>query len=74
MRKKQIEEVKAHYDADPALEWQRLEVNREEFLLTTCMMDRYIKPGDSVLVKGSRGMKTEEIVSALLAGLAERGT
>lgn len=49
MRKKQIEEVKAHYDADPALEWQRLEENREEFLLTTCMMDRYIKPGDSVL-------------------------
>lgn len=49
MRKKQIEEVKAHYDADPALEWKRLEENREEFLLTTCMMDRYIKPGDSVL-------------------------
>ena len=40
MRKKQIEEVKAHYDADPALEWKRLEENREEFLLTTCMMDR----------------------------------
>ena len=28
-----------------------------------------LKPGDSVLVKGSRGMKTEEIVNALFAGL-----
>lgn len=27
-----------------------------------------LKPGDSVLIKGSRGMKTEEIVRALIAG------
>ena len=49
MDKKRIEEVKAYYDSDPALEWARLEENREEFLLTTYMMDKYVKPGDSVL-------------------------
>lgn len=51
MDKERIGEVRTHYDADPALEWERLgeEKNWEEFFVTTHMMDKYIRPGDSVL-------------------------
>lgn len=49
MDKKQIEEVRAHYDQAPAMEWDRLEKEPFEFELTTYMMDQYIRPGDAVL-------------------------
>lgn len=49
MSKEQIEAVRAHYDEDPAREWARLEQEPFEFELTTYMMDKYIRPGDSVL-------------------------
>ena len=49
MDKKQIEEVRAHYDEAPVMEWARLEQEPFEFELTTYMMDQYIRPGDSVL-------------------------
>ena len=49
MDKKQIEEVRAHYDEAPVMEWDRLEKEPFEFELTTYMMDQYIRPGDAVL-------------------------
>jgi SAM-dependent methyltransferase len=44
----QIKIVRDHYDQCPELEFNRI-VNRPEFLLTCRMLDRYIKPGDTVL-------------------------
>jgi 2-polyprenyl-3-methyl-5-hydroxy-6-metoxy-1,4-benzoquinol methylase len=41
--------VKAHYDADPQKEWDRLAGGRFEFRIATNFMERYIKPGESVL-------------------------
>lgn len=52
MDRENIDAVRAHYDADPAQEWTRLERMPFEFELTTWMMDRYINPGDSVLDVG----------------------
>ncbi len=49
MSGKDIDAVRAHYDADPGQEWERLERMPFEFELTTWMMDQYIHPGDSVL-------------------------
>ena len=45
MDKEKIAEVKRFYDGGAAQEWVRLDENREEFLLTTYMMDQYIRPG-----------------------------
>ena len=44
-----IETVRAFYNQGAAYEWARLEKHPFEFLLTTWMMDRYIRPGDAVL-------------------------
>lgn len=41
--------VRAYYDSNPQGEWNRLDEHPFEFALTTHMMDRYVKPGDSVL-------------------------
>ncbi len=41
--------VREHYDSDVQKEWDRLEVHPFEFIITTRMMDRYIKPGDRIL-------------------------
>ncbi|MCL2698584.1 MAG: class I SAM-dependent methyltransferase [Oscillospiraceae bacterium] len=41
--------VKAHYDADPQKEWDRLAGGKFEFRLALHFMEQYIKPGDSVL-------------------------
>ena len=41
--------VKAHYDADPQKEWDRLAGGKFEFKIATHYMEKYIKPGDSVL-------------------------
>lgn len=49
MMNKDIEAVRRHYDSDPEAEWARLERHPFEFILTTWMMDKYIRPGDSVL-------------------------
>jgi 2-polyprenyl-3-methyl-5-hydroxy-6-metoxy-1,4-benzoquinol methylase len=46
--KEQIKIVRDHYDQCPEHEFNRI-VNRPEFLLTCRMLDRYIKPGDTVL-------------------------
>ena len=43
-----IKIVLEHYNASVQVEWERI-ANKPEFLLTSRMMDRYIKPGDSVL-------------------------
>ena len=47
--KEHIETVRAFYNQGAAGEWARLEKHPFEFLLTTWMMDRYIRPGDTVL-------------------------
>ena len=44
-----LEQIKRYYDEDSLREWDRLERHPFEFLLTTYMMEKYIKPGDSVL-------------------------
>jgi len=41
--------VQEYYDSDVQLEWNRLEKHPFEFILTTRMMDKYIKPGDYIL-------------------------
>lgn len=49
MDKQNIDAVRDFYDNDPQMEWDRLERQPFEFELTTYMMDKYIRPGDSVL-------------------------
>lgn len=49
MDKQNIDAVRDFYDSDPQMEWDRLERQPFEFELTTYMMDKYIRPGDSVL-------------------------
>jgi len=41
--------VQMHYDENPADEWQRLENHPFEFLLSTWMMEKHIRPGQRVL-------------------------
>lgn len=47
-----LETVRRYYDENAAAEWDRLEVSPFEFTLTTWMMDKYIRPGDSILDVG----------------------
>ena len=44
-----IDTVRHYYDSAPELEWDRLDANPFEFELTTYMMDRYIRPRQSIL-------------------------
>jgi len=44
-----IETVRAYYDGAAEKEWARLETHPFEFALTTWMMDKYIRPGDTIL-------------------------
>jgi ubiquinone/menaquinone biosynthesis C-methylase UbiE len=41
--------VRTFYNGNPLSEWNRLDEHPFEFLLTTHMMDRYVRPGDRVL-------------------------
>jgi SAM-dependent methyltransferase len=41
--------VKAHYDAAPQGEWERLAGGKFEYRIGTHYMEKYIKPGESVL-------------------------
>ncbi len=41
--------VRDYYDSDVLMEWNRLGEHPFEFELTVRMMNRYIKPGDSIL-------------------------
>lgn len=49
MDRETIDTVRQYYDSAPQEEWGRLDRNPFEFELTTYMMDKYIRPGDSVL-------------------------
>lgn len=44
-----IETVKSYYDENAQKEWERLENHPFEFILTTAMMDRYLRAGQRVL-------------------------
>lgn len=47
--KETIRTVQAHYDENAQQEWERLSAHPFEFILTTWMMEKFIKPGDSIL-------------------------
>ncbi|MBQ4425591.1 MAG: class I SAM-dependent methyltransferase [Lachnospiraceae bacterium] len=50
MRREETEAVRTHYNADPQKEWDRLQKKHPyEKYITTHMMDRYMKPGDTIL-------------------------
>jgi len=44
-----VRDVQEYYDSDVQKEWNRFERHPFEFIITTRMMDRYIKPGDRIL-------------------------
>lgn len=48
--REETEAVRAHYDADPQKEWDRLQKRHPyEKYITTRMMDRYVWPGSTIL-------------------------
>lgn len=48
--REETEAIRDHYDADPLKEWDRLQKrNPHEKYITVRMMDRYIRPGDTIL-------------------------
>ena len=48
--REETEAIRRHYDADPQKEWDRLmKKHPYEKYITTRMMDRYIRPGDTIL-------------------------
>lgn len=44
-----IETVKAFYNANPELEWERLSLHPFEFQITKHYLNRYVKPGSRIL-------------------------
>lgn len=46
---KDIEAVKAFYNENPQKEWERFDTHPSEFLVTTKMMERLIRPGERIL-------------------------
>ncbi|QSX06747.1 class I SAM-dependent methyltransferase [Sedimentibacter sp. zth1] len=44
-----IVNVKKYYDENTEYEWDRIDRHPFEFIFTTYMMDKYIKPGDTIL-------------------------
>ena len=44
-----IQNVRAYYDGNAQKEWDRLTEHPFEFIFTTHMMEKHIRPGDSVL-------------------------
>ena len=49
MNETNIETVRQYYNSNPQMEWSRLEYNFFEFELTCYMMDKYVRPGDTIL-------------------------
>lgn len=49
MKAENTEIIKAYYDANPQMEWDRTDESRIEFIITSRMLNRYIKEGDKVL-------------------------
>ena len=48
--REETEAIRAHYNADPQKEWDRLKTKHPyEKYITIRMMDRYIRPGDTIL-------------------------
>ena len=48
--REETEAIRAHYNADPQKEWDRLKTKHPyEKYITIHMMDRYIRPGDTIL-------------------------
>ncbi len=50
IKQEKTEEIREHYNSNPQKEWDRLKVRYpHEKYITTHMMDRYIKPNDTIL-------------------------
>ncbi len=47
--KESIQTVRTYYDENAQKEWERLSEHPFELILTTHMMEKYVRPGDSVL-------------------------
>ena len=74
-----IESVRRYYDENAVMEWERLERHPFEFLFTTYMMDKYIRPGDRILdIGGGPGRYAlhyaEKGCDVTLADLSEGNT
>lgn len=52
MNRENIDIIKAYYDAAPQMEWDRTHEGRIEYIITTRVLDRYIKKGDKILDVG----------------------
>lgn len=52
MKNREIDIVEAYYDANVKAEWERLEKRPFEFRITIREMERFLKPGDSLLDVG----------------------
>lgn len=50
--KENTEIIKSHYDNDPLMEWERTNEKTIEYIITTRMLERFIKPGEKVLDLG----------------------
>ena len=62
--REQTDAVRAHYNADPKKEWDRLQTRHPyEKFITIRMMDRYIRPGSAILdIARERIRNAEQVV------------
>lgn len=50
--KENTDVIKSYYDNDPLMEWERTNENTVEYIITTRMLSKFIKPKDKILDLG----------------------